>query len=192
MTIAVSTQQKRRGQPPSDQLVGAATLIRPVREADLPALQAWDNDPAIIALMGQKYAKTDIVDWFDSLRTDRSCRAFVIETLEGRLIGELELAHINRRTGSAELRICIGETDCWNQGFGTDALNVAIRLAMEGLGLRAVYLRVFAFNARAIKVYQRLGFRKEAILAPSSRRNDPSPVVLMNLTRERWNRLTSA
>lgn len=101
---------------------------------------------------------------------------------------ELEPAQLNWRNGTTELRVCIGEKDCWNHGYGTDAVRTAVRLAFEALGLAVVYLRVFAANPRAIHVYRRLGFRAEAMLEPSRRRNDPSPVLLMNLTQERWQR----
>ncbi|MDB4894638.1 MAG: putative acetyltransferase [Firmicutes bacterium] len=189
MTTAQSLTRKKRMDLPAALLTGATTVLRPIAAEDLPVLQRWDDDPEISALMGQKYLEVNIRDWFHSLPTDRTCRAWAITNQGGRLIGELELAQLNWRNGTVELRICIGEKDCWNHGYGTDAVRIAVRLAFEGLGLRAVYLRVFVANRRAIHVYRRIGFRAEAMLQPSRRRNDPSPVLLMNLTQERWHRL---
>ena len=165
---------------------GRLTALRAVTDADLPLLQAWDEDPTIIALMGRKFVDTDAGTWLRSLGGKRSCKAWVIETLEGRLIGELELAELNWRAGSGELRICIGEKDYWGHGYGTDAICVALNAAFTDLGLTSVYLRVYVTNVRAIKVYERLGFRKQAVLEPCARRADPAAVMLMNLTRQRW------
>jgi RimJ/RimL family protein N-acetyltransferase len=186
MTTAETLKRRKRAEIPAELLVGNATVMRPVAEEDLSVLQAWDDDPEIIALMGRRYVDSTASDWFRTLATERSNRAWVIENREGRLVGELELAQLNWRNGSTELRICIGEKDCWNQGYGSDAIRTAMRMAFEGLGLQIMYLRVFASNDRAVHVYKRIGFRTEAMLQPSSRRNDPSPVLLMNLTRERW------
>lgn len=189
MSTANQRNRRRRTALPPELLAGTTMLLRPITEADLPVLQVWDEDPAIVALMGHKFETRSAGEWLADLRTERNCLAWAIEDRDGNLIGELELAQVNRRVGSAELRICIGESGRQNRGYGTDAIRTALRLAFEGLGLNLVYLRVFLSNARAIHVYQRLGFRKEALLQPSARRHDPAPVLLMNLTRERWNGL---
>ncbi|MGE5675944.1 MAG: GNAT family N-acetyltransferase [Mycobacterium leprae] len=166
--------------------MGESTMMRSVTMGDLPALQAWDEDPEIVALMGRKYEETNTADWFQSLRTERNCRAWMIETKEGRLIGELELAQLNWRVGSAELRICIGEKDCRSKGYGTDVIRSAMRVAFQGLQLHEVYLRVFTSNVRAVRVYERVGFRKKALMPGSDRRHDPSAVLLMSISREQW------
>ncbi len=186
-------KQERKGKKPAaDCLVGERTVMRPVKPEDLPFLEAWDRDPEITALMGRKFEETDVRQWYRELSASRNNRALAIETREGgRLIGELELAQLNWRTGTAELRICIGAKDCWDKGYGSDALRTALRVAFDGYELRSVYLRVYASNARAVRVYERLGFRRDAVLQPSARRDDPSPVILMTLTRERWERTLS-
>ncbi len=160
--------------------------MRPVRESDLACIQAWDRDPLIIPLMGQRFSDKSVEQWFQAVSTERDCLAYAIETRDGTLIGELELAHINRRLGSAELRICIGDTTCWGLGYGSDSLQIALRCAFEKIGLRTVYLRVYQSNQRAIRLYLRKGFRKEALLQPCRRRGDLSPILLMTCSKERW------
>lgn len=186
MHIDTKGKRSRKADAELDRLAGHLTILRRVVAADLPIMQAWDDDPEIIALMGRKYAETDVSDWFRSLNRDRTCRTWAIDTHDGKLIGELELAHLNWRTGTTELRICIGDKEYWSHGYGTDALRTALRAAFEGLSLETVYLRVFITNTRAIRTYEKLGFRRQAILEPSIRRQDPAAVLLMNLTRPRW------
>ncbi len=55
--------------------------------------------------------------------------------------------------------IGIGEADVWSQGYGTDAMQVALRYAFLELGVPAVNLGVFAYNSRAQRSYQKAGFR---------------------------------
>jgi len=187
----MAIEQAHRTGIPGGRLTGNLTALRAVTATDLPTLKAWDNDPEIIALMGQRFGDNGAQEWFQSASTGRSCRTMAIEAMDGRLIGEVELAHLNWRVGSTELRICIGEKDCWGQGYGSDALALTLHMAFVQYGLRSVYLRVFVTNERAVHLYARTGFRTEAMLQPSTRRGDPAPVLLMVLTRDRWERVQS-
>jgi len=167
-------------------LAGQKTVLRPIVAADLPTIQAWDADPAIIALMGRRFDAQQPEEWLRSVRSARTCRAWLVVSPEGQPLGEVELAQINWRAGTAEVRICIGAKECWGQGIGTDALIISLTYAFETMNLQAIYLRVFATNLRAIRLYERMGFRKRGLLPPSERRGDPAPVLLMNLTEHRW------
>lgn len=188
MAIEQLAEASKRSQPAPELLMGSITMLRPINRSDLPILQVWDEDPEIIALMGRRFADQSVDEWFKSIRSGQKCRAWGIETHDGVLIGELELAHLNWRMGTTELRICIGNKAYWSRGYGTDALQTILRLAFAGMELRQVYLRVFVSNTRAVHLYERTGFRREAVLEPSVRRGDPAAVLLMNLTRERWAR----
>jgi RimJ/RimL family protein N-acetyltransferase len=57
--------------------------------------------------------------------------------------------------------IVIGEKAHWNRGFGTEATRLALRFAFGELNLHRVELEVFAFNKRAIRAYEKAGFRLE-------------------------------
>lgn len=186
MAIVQLTLTTRRSRVERSRLVGELTVLRPVQESDLASIEAWDQDPLIIPLMGQRFTNQSVEQWFEAVSTGRDCLAYAIETQDGTLIGELELAHVNRRLGSAELRICIGNSACWGLGYGSDSLQNALRCAFKELGLRTVYLRVYQSNQRAIRLYLRMGFRKEALLQPCRRRGDLSPILLMTCSKERW------
>lgn len=189
MVIEQRAVPSKRSKPAPELLVGSLTTLRPIGRSDLPTLQAWDEDPEIVALMGRRFADRSADEWYRSVSAGYTCRALAIETMEGKLVGELELAQLNWRMGTTELRICLGEKEYWGRGFGGDAFRTALRLAFEGYRMRQVYLRVFMTNVRALHLYERTGFRREALLEPSTRRGDPASVLLMNLTRERWTRL---
>nr|PZN73937.1 MAG: hypothetical protein DIU55_01440 [Bacillota bacterium] len=159
--------------------------LRPVEQADLALLSRWDEDSVIGALMGRRFARLSPAEWWEGVRRSRSCRVWMIEW-EGRSVGEVELAQLNRRAGTAEVRICVGEKALWGRGIGTAAMSALLDEAFGPMGLESVYLRVFSTNRRAIALYEKLGFRPEGLLAPSRRRSDPAPVLLMSLTRGRW------
>ena len=69
-----------------------------------------------------------------------------------------------RHVGSVGLYV---HTDYQNQGVGTALMKVLLDLADNWLMLVRVELEVFADNARAIHLYEKFGFEKEALLRMS-------------------------
>lgn len=171
-------------------MCGTKVRLRPVTGPDLELLERWDQDPELEALMGRRFGAVQPMEWLRTHLTGRGGLAWMVEEAEtGRPVGELELANLNRRSGTVEVRICLGERESRGQGYGREALSLALRFAFVTWRLRSVHLRVYTENARAIHLYERLGFRKVGITPPSDRRGDLSPILLMELSQERWSRL---
>jgi len=104
---------------------------------------------------------------------------FSIRTIaEDKLIGELNLDVINWSGRDAFVGLGIGETEYWSKGYGTDVMNVLLRFAFTEINLRRVTLTVFEYNPRAIRSYEKAGFRHEGHL-----RN------LLNREGRRWNEI---
>lgn len=167
--------------------------LRPIREADLGKMMEWDNDSEIVKYLGKKFLSWDTcVTWFNRVSVNRTHRALAIESEAGRLIGTIELEHIEWRNGRGELSICIGERDCWGRGYGSDAVRALVAFAFRRLHLDQVYLRVYRGNARAIRCYQKVGFRKEGLLHWGGRRTElGDDLILMSLRREAFGALDS-
>jgi RimJ/RimL family protein N-acetyltransferase len=116
---------------------------------------------------------------------------FTIRTLaDDRLIGELDLFLLTPNRSEAFVGIGIGERDFWGKGYGTDALQVALRYAFTELNLHRVTLSVFEYNERAIRSYQKCGFqvegRERQFLLRDGQRYD---MLYMGILREEWERL---
>ena len=104
---------------------------------------------------------------------------FSIRTLaEDTLIGELELDVVNWSARDAFVAIGIGETQYWSKGYGTDSMDVLLRFAFTEVNLKRVSLGVFEYNPRAIRSYEKAGFRHEGHLRH-----------LLNKEGRRWNNL---
>jgi RimJ/RimL family protein N-acetyltransferase len=113
---------------------------------------------------------------------------FSIRTLaEDKLIGELDLDVVNWPGRDAFVGLGIGETEYWNKGYGTDVMNVLLRFAFTEINLRRVSLTVFEYNPRAIRSYEKAGFRHEGrvrkVLHKEGRRWD---VFCMGILRDEW------
>ncbi len=113
---------------------------------------------------------------------------FSIRTLaEDKLIGEIGLDVVNWPGRDAFVGLGIGETDYWSKGYGTDVMNVLLRYAFTEINLKRVTLTVFEYNPRAIRSYEKAGFRHEGrlrrLLNREGRRWDE---LFMGVMREEW------
>ncbi len=173
---------------------GEKVYLRPIHAADFPQLVAWTNDPEISRLMDGDYPTTleECSDWHKSETGNRHSQRYALCTLsDGSLIGDIALDHIAWRSGDAELRIRIGEKSYWDKGYGQDSVNALLDHAFSKMNLRRVYLRVFAFNKRAIRCYEKCGFRKEGRLRRTGPDGSPTWVYLMRLRKEEHAHLQS-
>ena len=72
-------------------------------------------------------------------------------------------------------------------GFGTDAQRVLLRFAFNAVGLNRVWLTAYASNPRAMRSYEKLGFRHEGLMRQSWRGpNGLEDSVLMAILRDEW------
>lgn len=113
---------------------------------------------------------------------------FSIRTLaEDKLLGELGLDVVDWVGREAFVGLGIGETEYWSQGYGTDTMNVLLRYAFTEINLKRVTLTVFEYNPRAIRSYEKAGFRHEGrlrnLLNREGRRWNE---VFMGILREEW------
>jgi len=113
---------------------------------------------------------------------------FAIRTLaDDTLIGELVLDVVDWGGRDAFVGLSIGETEYWNKGYGTDVMNILLRFAFAEVNLKRVSLGVFEYNPRAIRSYEKAGFRHEGrlrhLLRREGRRWDN---LYMGILREEW------
>jgi RimJ/RimL family protein N-acetyltransferase len=112
---------------------------------------------------------------------------FGIRTLDDdKLIGFMDLGRPSQ-SGNCWVGIGLGERDYWGKGYGTDAMQAALRFAFMELNLQRVTLNVFDYNARGVRSYEKAGFEvegrvREAILRDGVRHD----VIFMGVLRENW------
>lgn len=173
-------------------LHGSRVWLRPLEERDLAAYVAGVNDTEVGGWAG--YAMPFSVDqareWLKHLNEEtRDRRGFffaVCELGDDRFIGTTWLKDLNLAFGSAELAIFM-DREHIGGGWGTDAQRALLGFAFTSLGLQRVWLTAYASNERAIRSYEKLGFRHEGVMRRSWR--GPRGLednVLMAILREEW------
>ncbi|MFW9888341.1 MAG: GNAT family N-acetyltransferase [Candidatus Thorarchaeota archaeon] len=111
----------------------------------------------------------DMVRYIESVNEafeNNSMLTFGIETLEdNQLIGIISLANISWISRFGEIgHFAIFDLDRRGKGYGADALRVLLNMAFSVLELHSVYLWVEAFNNRAIRFYEKIGFKSQGRL----------------------------
>jgi RimJ/RimL family protein N-acetyltransferase len=177
------------------ELVREGTLVRLRTHvpANRAAFQRWYADPEIAGLLRHdQETMTDVQSrgYFDTIMLPLSARGHsyaIHEAVSDRLIGSTALTDFAPGAQSALFRIVIGEKDCWNRGYGTEATSLVMEEAFERHGLNRVRLEVFRHNERAIAVYRKVGFEIDGERVEwVSRSRFELHVVEMYLDRDRF------
>ncbi len=89
--------------------------------------------------------------------------------LDGRLIGHIGLHHVERYDHRAMLRMGMYDDSVLGMGYGTEAVLLVARCAFEEIGLHRLSLLVLVSNERAIRCYEKCGFKHEGRERESAR-----------------------
>lgn len=174
-------------------LIGPTVALRPVEPADLPSIRVWLNDPELRALIGEtrplSYAAAEA--YVDKLQRDPTRVWFmVVERATGRAIGECGLLRMMPDWRTTDLSIILGEADSRGRGAGTEAINLLMDYAFGALNFHRIAIGVVGFNSRALRFYERVGFRREGIQRDGyyyqHRYHD---FVMMSILEEEWREL---
>ncbi len=163
--------------------------LRPVTEDDLPRWVEWINDPEVTRFTELEAGTATLEgerEWFRAVTSaEHRGRNWQIEA-EGRHIGGCSLDP-DAAGRTAVFGIIIGDKTAWNQGFGGAAVREVLRLGFTEMGLHRIRLEVFAENARAIRCYEKCGFRREGYHRKARfKRGEWEDVVSMAILREEW------
>jgi RimJ/RimL family protein N-acetyltransferase len=153
---------------PQAELAGVHVRLRRRTVEDTPLFVKWYNDPDVLHWLHLSEAPAATTESererFEMSEHDPTRLTWVIETLDGRPIGNVSLIAVDHLHGRADLGIGIGEPDCWGRGYGTDAIRALLRHAFGPMGLRRVTLITDADNERGIRCYEKCGFVREGLL----------------------------
>ncbi len=125
------------------------------------------NDLEVRRFLGGSipFSKDEEEQWIRrtwKLRQKREAFIFGIELKKGNLlIGSTGLHDINPINRSSELGIVIFNKQYWGQGLGSEAIKLILAYGFYLQNLHSIYLRVLEHNKRAIRAYEKLGFKHQ-------------------------------
>lgn len=172
-------------------------LVRLAAEDPQPMSEAfsrWGRNSTYIRLLGNDpaslWSTKKYKEWLEKdLEKDQPTDFFfTIRTLaDDRLVGFVGLFGTQWNHGDAWVGIGIGEPGYWGKGYGTDAMRTVLRYAFTELNLHRVSLGVFGYNQRAIRSYEKAGFRMEGCARQHMHREGRRwDLYYMGILHEEW------
>lgn len=143
---------------------GRLVRLRGFRDGDEQYFAEWMNDESFsrLAAGGGRMPMTEAGarEWISWHESD----AFAVETLDdSRLIGVCTYSELQERSGSCRVGFMVGSESDRGRGYGADMAEILLTFLFREKNLRKVGLEVLSFNGRAVALYERLGFVREAV-----------------------------
>jgi diamine N-acetyltransferase len=162
---------KKEGKNPMENnrtrfLAGNQVYLRPIEKDDLKQLYIWFNDPELRGLTGEVFptSQTGMEEYLAKLHVDQSRVWFGIVLQENdQLIGEAGLLRMFPAWRTTDLSIIIGEKTSWGKGYGNEAMALLLDYAFGYMNFHRVSIGVVGTNERALRFYERIGFKREGI-----------------------------
>jgi diamine N-acetyltransferase len=147
-------------------LIGERVYLRPLEASDLALLRQWANDPDIRALTGEvlPMSQAGADEFLERVRTERDRVWLVVVVKEtGQVIGEAGLLRMFHAWRTTDLTLIVGDKAAQGRGYGTEAIVLLLDYAFGHLNFHRVAVGVVGFNDRALRFYEKVGFRREGI-----------------------------
>ena len=174
-------------------IYGERIRFRGAEREDIPMFVNWFNDPEVregLALyLPMSKASEEI--WFDNMiKRPPDEQVLIIEVQDDqdwKAIGTVGLFAFSRNARAAELGISIGEKTEWNKGYGTEAMKLLLKHSFETLNLNRLCLKVYSYNHKAIRCYEKAGFVHEGCNRQAVFHNgEYFDVLWMSVLRSEW------
>ncbi len=162
--------------------------FRPITEADTENILRWRNSDLVVPFFNyqKEVTKEDHFCWIEEkVKTGEVYQFIIHDGLIDADVGTVYIQNIDRINSKAEYGIFIGEREALGHGIGTTAAKFMIDFAFNELKLHRIYLQVHSDNERAIRSYEKAGFKQEARLVDDVFVNgDYCDLIIMGIVNE--------
>jgi RimJ/RimL family protein N-acetyltransferase len=160
----VGSDEKRGTKPTT--FVGRRVCLRLLARKDLVHLRKWLGDAEIRGLIGEvaSMSKEDSERFLEKVRGDAQRAWFMVVVKENnKVIGEAGLLRMDRAWRTTDISVIIWEREEWGKGYGTEAVLLLLDHAFRHLDFHRAAVGVVGFNERALRFWEKVGFRKEGV-----------------------------
>lgn len=138
-------------------------FLRKIKQSDKKYFAKWWRDKKLLKLTSgilKRISDQEVDKYFKNILKSKNDYNFII-TLNKKAIGHISL--VKRKNKWYETQIIIGEKRYWGMGYGSKAIKLLIKIAKK-LGISKIYLEVRLNNIRAIRAYEKCGFKRIKIV----------------------------
>lgn len=139
--------------------------LRPLERGDLHFVHTLNNNRSVMSYWFEEPYESfiELEELFRKHIHDQTERRFIVEDGAHERVGLVELVEIDHLHRRAEFMIMISP-EFQGRGLARAATRLAVNYAFRVLNLYKLYLLVDVDNARAIRIYEGVGFRREGVL----------------------------
>lgn len=128
---------------------------------------SWLRDPEVtryLEIRDMKYTLPLLRRYVSKTISDEKNLFLAVILKKSRLhIGNIRLGPIDRQNSNAAIGVMIGAKQYWGKGYGTEAVGLVVRYAFDKLKLHRVYAGCLVSNVNSARLFEKLGFVREAI-----------------------------
>jgi len=149
-------------------LEGKLVRLREYHKDDIPTLWKFVNDVEIrknlISGIPYPWRFEEEEKWYEEQSAKGDLYNFAIERKEDeKYIGGCGITKVDWKNSVATVGIFLGKKYL-SQGYGSDAMRVLVKFIFDQMNIHKVILHAFSFNKRAIRSYEKVGFKVEGNL----------------------------
>ncbi len=142
-------------------IVGERLYLSPMNVEDAETYVSWLNSRNVSDNLGMTASVVRVPGEKEYIESKKSNDYdFSIVLNDDTLIGNISLMDVNAFLGKATLGIFIGDESNRSKGYGTEAIKLIVDYGFNVLRLHNIDLKVFSFNERAVKSYEKAGFKE--------------------------------
>ena len=171
-------------------ITGEKIYLRPIELEDAEFISQGENDERVRDALFLAFPAnpSQLRARIESYINDPNQLVFMIVTKENDVtVGQTAFFRIDYVSRAAVFYLAILDTKFWGGGFGGEATKLMVDYAFQTLNLNRIQLHVNADNTPAIKIYQRVGFKKEGVLRQAMFKNNRYfDFWVMGILREDW------
>ncbi len=143
-------------------IIGEKVYLSPRCVEDAEKYVEWLNNHEIAKYLNYNYKILSLEAEREFLaKTDSDSYNFaIVDKKTDELIGGISLGHVKNIHRTAELGVFIGNEEYLSHGYGSEAIMLLLDYAFNQLNLNNIMLKAISFNARALRAYEKCGFKK--------------------------------
>ncbi len=144
-------------------LVGERIYLSPVSMEDAEKYVEWFCDFKMTDGIGKSGNIMTVEaerEWIEKTLKNNDLNFAIVNLENDELIGNCGIENVSHQDRIGTVGIFIGDENNRSNGYGTEALKLLLDYGFNYLNLNNIMLTVKSFNERAIKCYQKVGFKE--------------------------------
>ena len=170
---------------------GDVINLRAIKKEDYTeGMARWANDPDFNRYLTHGIRPTSVAameDLYEDLIKKDHVIFTVVDKKTEKAVGFVGIFNIRPQPRVAEYVIHIGEKSFWGTGAASEATDFILKYAFDTLNINKLWLGVAGPNSRAVRFYEKKGFKHEGNLrAEIFRENRYYSLLRMGMLREEY------